>query len=91
MNIVYKEGKSYTDSYGLSKWPLDNLKKRSAYDPEVATKVPIHFMETDRKRNFKFSEWAPGTCTSYTDFIRTEETETPIFGISSSEVQNNFF
>ncbi|MBW0566971.1 hypothetical protein O181_106686 [Austropuccinia psidii MF-1] len=59
MTIIYKEGKSHTNSNGLSRWPLDNVKRNSAYDPEVAAKIPIHFMEIDRTRNFRLSEWAP--------------------------------
>ncbi|MBW0521864.1 hypothetical protein O181_061579 [Austropuccinia psidii MF-1] len=59
MTIMYKEGKSHTNADGLSRWPLDNVKSNPAYDPEVAAKIPIHFMEIDRKKNFRFSEWAP--------------------------------
>ncbi|MBW0470713.1 hypothetical protein O181_010428 [Austropuccinia psidii MF-1] len=59
MTIIYKEGKSHTNSDGLSRWPLDNIKRKPAYDPEVAAKIPIHFMEIDRKKNFRFSEWTP--------------------------------
>ncbi|MBW0537557.1 hypothetical protein O181_077272 [Austropuccinia psidii MF-1] len=57
MNIVYKEGKIHTNEDGLSKWPLDNFKSNTAYDPEVEDKVPIHFMEIDRRKDFRFSEW----------------------------------
>ncbi|MBW0584027.1 hypothetical protein O181_123742 [Austropuccinia psidii MF-1] len=59
MTIIYKEGRSNTNADGLSRWPLDNVKSNPAYDPEVAAKTPIHFMEIDRRKNFKFSEWAP--------------------------------
>ncbi|MBW0536616.1 hypothetical protein O181_076331 [Austropuccinia psidii MF-1] len=55
MTIAYKEGKSHTNADGLSRWPLDNVKKNSAYDPEVAAQIPIPFMEIDRRKNFKFS------------------------------------
>ncbi|MBW0587038.1 hypothetical protein O181_126753, partial [Austropuccinia psidii MF-1] len=63
MIIIYKKGKSHTNSDGLSRWLLDNVKRNPAYDPEVAAKIPIHFMEIDRRRNFGFSEWAPGSGT----------------------------
>ncbi|MBW0521892.1 hypothetical protein O181_061607 [Austropuccinia psidii MF-1] len=59
MTIIYKEGKSHTNADDLSRWPLDNVKRNQAYDPEVEAKIPIHFMEIDRRKNFRFSEWAP--------------------------------
>ncbi|MBW0592595.1 hypothetical protein O181_132310, partial [Austropuccinia psidii MF-1] len=58
MTIIYKEGKSHTNADGLSRWPLDNVKSNPAYDPEVSAKIPFHFMERDRKKNIRFSEWA---------------------------------
>ncbi|MBW0463598.1 hypothetical protein O181_003313 [Austropuccinia psidii MF-1] len=85
MTIIYKEGKSHTNADGLSRWPLDNVKSNPAYDPEVAAKTPIHFMEIDRKKNFRFSEWAPGSGTPESGNTDSEGTETPILGISSSE------
>ncbi|MBW0561673.1 hypothetical protein O181_101388 [Austropuccinia psidii MF-1] len=63
MTIIYKEGKSHTNADGLSRCPLDNVRSNPAYDPEVAAKIPIHFMETDRRKNFPYSEWAPGSGT----------------------------
>ncbi|MBW0515368.1 hypothetical protein O181_055083 [Austropuccinia psidii MF-1] len=59
MIIIYKEGKSHTNADGLRRWPLDNVKRNLAHDPEVADKIPIHFMEIDRRKNFRFSEWEP--------------------------------
>ncbi|MBW0569527.1 hypothetical protein O181_109242 [Austropuccinia psidii MF-1] len=59
ITIIYKEGKSHINADGLRRWPLDNVKSTPAYDPEVAAKIPIHFMEIDRRKNFRFSEWAP--------------------------------
>ncbi|MBW0562177.1 hypothetical protein O181_101892 [Austropuccinia psidii MF-1] len=56
MTIIYKEGKSHTNAYGLSRWPKDNVKSNPAYDPEVAVKIPVHFMGIDRKKNFRFSD-----------------------------------
>ncbi|MBW0484224.1 hypothetical protein O181_023939 [Austropuccinia psidii MF-1] len=54
MTIIYKEVKSHTNADGLSRWPLDNVKSNPAYDPEVAAKIPIHFMELYRRKNFRF-------------------------------------
>ncbi|MBW0585903.1 hypothetical protein O181_125618 [Austropuccinia psidii MF-1] len=59
MNIIHKEGKCHTNADSLSRWPLDNVKRDPAYDPKVAAKIPIHFMEIDGRKNFRFSEWAP--------------------------------
>ncbi|MBW0493051.1 hypothetical protein O181_032766 [Austropuccinia psidii MF-1] len=59
MTIIYKEGKSHANADGLSRGPLDNFKRNPAYDPEVAAKIPIYFREIDRRKNFRFSEWAP--------------------------------
>ncbi|MBW0576232.1 hypothetical protein O181_115947 [Austropuccinia psidii MF-1] len=72
MTIIYKEGKSHTNADGLSRWPLDNSKSNPACDPEVVAKIPIYFMEIYRKKNFRFSEWAP-------------ESGTPDSGNTSSE------
>ncbi|MBW0539030.1 hypothetical protein O181_078745 [Austropuccinia psidii MF-1] len=58
MTIIYKEGKSHTNADDLSRWPLDNVKSNPAFDPEVAAKIPIHFIQIDRKKNFRFSECA---------------------------------
>ncbi|MBW0518755.1 hypothetical protein O181_058470 [Austropuccinia psidii MF-1] len=91
MTIIYKEGKSHTNADGLSRGPLDNVKSNPAYDPEVSAKIPIHFMEIDRKKNFRISEWAPECGTLDSGNTESEGTETPILGISSSELQNEFF
>ncbi|MBW0590247.1 hypothetical protein O181_129962 [Austropuccinia psidii MF-1] len=90
MTIIYKEGKSNTNADGLRRWPLDNVKSNPAYDHEVSAKTPIHFMEIDRKKNFRFSEWAPESGTLESVNTNSEWTETPILGISSSELQNEF-
>ncbi|MBW0492636.1 hypothetical protein O181_032351 [Austropuccinia psidii MF-1] len=50
MTIIYKERISHTNADRLSGWPLDNVKSNPAYDPEVAAKIPIHFMEIDRMK-----------------------------------------
>ncbi|MBW0585237.1 hypothetical protein O181_124952 [Austropuccinia psidii MF-1] len=90
MTIIYKEGKSHTNADGLSRWPMDNVKSNPAYDPEVAAKIPIHFMEVDRKKNFRFSEWSPDSGTLDNGNTNSGGTETPILGISSSELHNEF-
>ncbi|MBW0471207.1 hypothetical protein O181_010922 [Austropuccinia psidii MF-1] len=91
MTIIHKDVKSHTNAYGLGRWPLDNFKRNSAYDPEVANKIPIRFMEIDRRKNFRFSEWEPEFGTSDSDPTETEGTETPILRISSSELHNICF
>ncbi|MBW0523971.1 hypothetical protein O181_063686 [Austropuccinia psidii MF-1] len=83
MTIIYKEGKSHTNADGLSRWPLDNVKSNPAYYPEVAAKIPIHFIEINRKKNFRFSQWEPESSTLDSGNTDSEETETPILGISS--------
>ncbi|MBW0487861.1 hypothetical protein O181_027576 [Austropuccinia psidii MF-1] len=70
---------------------IDNLKSNPAYKQEVYAKIPIHFMEIDRKRNLKSSEWAPGSGSLDTDHIRPEETGTAILGIQLYELQNELF
>ncbi|MBW0502212.1 hypothetical protein O181_041927 [Austropuccinia psidii MF-1] len=91
MTIIYNKGKSHTNADGLSRWPLENLKSKPAYDPEVAAKIPIHLMEIDRSKNFRFSEWEPENGTPVSGDTGSEGTETPILGISSSELHNEFF
>ncbi|MBW0475752.1 hypothetical protein O181_015467 [Austropuccinia psidii MF-1] len=90
MNIICKEGKSHTNSDSLSRWPLDNVKNNHAYQPEVAAKIPIHFMEIYRRKNFRFSEWSPESGTVDIGNTDSEGTETPILGISSSKLHNEF-
>ncbi|MBW0516275.1 hypothetical protein O181_055990 [Austropuccinia psidii MF-1] len=48
-------------------------------------------MEIDRKKNFRFSEWAPECCTTDSGKTNSEGIKTPILGISSSELHNEFF
>ena len=90
MTIIYKEGENHTNAYGLSRWPLDNVKSNPAYDPEGAAKIPIHFMEMDRRENLRFSEWEIEHGTLDNENTASEGTETPILGISSSELHNEF-
>ncbi|MBW0543895.1 hypothetical protein O181_083610 [Austropuccinia psidii MF-1] len=91
MKIIYKEGKSHTNEDGLRRWPLDNVRSNPAYDPELEAKIPIHFIEIDRRKKFRFSEWAPGNGTPISGDTGSEETEAPILGISSSELHNEIF
>ncbi|MBW0536502.1 hypothetical protein O181_076217 [Austropuccinia psidii MF-1] len=91
MTITYKEGKCQINADGLQRWPLDNVKSNTAYDPEVEANIPIHFMEIDRRKNFRFSEWEPGSGTSDGEDTDSEGAETPILGISSSEMHNELF
>ncbi|MBW0556732.1 hypothetical protein O181_096447 [Austropuccinia psidii MF-1] len=71
--------------------PLDNVKSNPAYDPEAEAKIAIHFMEIDRRKNFRFFEWAPESGTLDSGNTDLEGTETPILGIGSSELHNEFF
>ncbi|MBW0471987.1 hypothetical protein O181_011702 [Austropuccinia psidii MF-1] len=48
-------------------------------------------MKIDRRKNFRFSEWAPGSGTSDSGNTDSEGTETSIFGIHSSQLHNYFF
>ncbi|MBW0545138.1 hypothetical protein O181_084853 [Austropuccinia psidii MF-1] len=91
MTIIYKECRSHTNADGLSRWPLDNVRRNPAYDPQVAAKIPIHFMKIDSKKNFRFSEWAPESGTLDSGNTDSEVTETPILGICSSALHNEFF
>ncbi|MBW0536891.1 hypothetical protein O181_076606 [Austropuccinia psidii MF-1] len=91
MTIIYKEGESNKNADGLSRWPLDNVKRNPAYDPEVAAKILIPFMEIDRRKNFRFSEWAPESGTPVSGDTGSEGTETLILGMRSSELHNEFF
>ncbi|MBW0552180.1 hypothetical protein O181_091895 [Austropuccinia psidii MF-1] len=77
MTMIYKEGKSHTNEDGLSRWPLDNVKGNPAYYPEVAAKISLHLMETDRRTNFRFYEWAPEDCNPDGGDTESEGTETP--------------
>ncbi|MBW0467174.1 hypothetical protein O181_006889 [Austropuccinia psidii MF-1] len=45
----------------------------------------------DRNKNFRFSEWAPECGTPDSGNTDSEGAKTPIFGIRSSELHNEFF
>ncbi|MBW0498087.1 hypothetical protein O181_037802 [Austropuccinia psidii MF-1] len=51
----------------------------------------MHFMGIDRRKNLRFSEWAPEGGTPKSGDTDSERTETPILGIGSSELHNEFF
>ncbi|MBW0493371.1 hypothetical protein O181_033086 [Austropuccinia psidii MF-1] len=91
ITIIYKEGKSHTNAYGLRRWPLDNVKSNPAYDSEVAAEIPLHFMEIDKKKNSRFSEWERESGTPDSGNNDSQGTETHILGLSSSELHNEFF
>ncbi|MBW0510774.1 hypothetical protein O181_050489 [Austropuccinia psidii MF-1] len=48
-------------------------------------------MEIDRRKNFRFSECAPESGTPNSGETDSEGTETPILGIRSSQLHNEFF
>ncbi|MBW0486986.1 hypothetical protein O181_026701 [Austropuccinia psidii MF-1] len=48
-------------------------------------------MGIDTRKNFRFSEWAPESGTSDSGDTDLEGTETPILGIGSSQLHNEFF
>ncbi|MBW0483470.1 hypothetical protein O181_023185 [Austropuccinia psidii MF-1] len=91
IKIIYKEKKIHTNVDGLRRWPLDNVKSNPAYDPEVAAKIHIHFIEKDMRKNFRCFEWVPEIGTPDSGDTEPEGTETPILGISSLELPNIFF
>ncbi|MBW0470631.1 hypothetical protein O181_010346 [Austropuccinia psidii MF-1] len=57
---------------------------------QVSAKIPIQFMELDRRKNLRFSERAPEDGTSDRGNTDSEGIETPIFEINSSELHNGF-
>ncbi|MBW0536776.1 hypothetical protein O181_076491 [Austropuccinia psidii MF-1] len=83
--------KSHTNADGLSRWPLDNVRRNPAYDPEVSAKIPTHFMEKDRRKNSRFFKWEPESGTPDSEDTESEGTETPILGIRASELHNELF
>ncbi|MBW0494201.1 hypothetical protein O181_033916 [Austropuccinia psidii MF-1] len=91
MTIIYKKGKIHTNEYGLSIWALEDFKINPSNDPKVPAKIPINFMETDRRKNFQFSEWEPEFGSSDSDSTELEGKETSILQISSSELHNELF
>ncbi|MBW0485940.1 hypothetical protein O181_025655 [Austropuccinia psidii MF-1] len=91
MTIIYKEGKIHANADGVNRWPLGNVKKNPSYDPEGATKIPIHSIKIDRRKNLRFSKWAPESGTAVSEDTGSEGTKTPILQISSSEVHNKLF
>ncbi|MBW0503312.1 hypothetical protein O181_043027 [Austropuccinia psidii MF-1] len=72
-----------TTNRHMLKWQIaiqeyrGNMTSNPAYNTEVAAKIPIHFMEIDRRKNFRFSEWAPGSGTPDSGDTDSEGTEPP--------------
>ncbi|MBW0487125.1 hypothetical protein O181_026840 [Austropuccinia psidii MF-1] len=91
MTIIHKEGKSHTNADGLCRWPLYNVKGSPAYDPELEARIPIHFIEIDRKKNFRFPELVPEGGTPDSGNTSSEGTKTAILGISSSGLHTELF
>ncbi|MBW0501387.1 hypothetical protein O181_041102 [Austropuccinia psidii MF-1] len=63
---------------------------RLYYDPEVEANIPIHLIEIDSKKYFRFSQWAPESGTPDSKDTEQEGRDTPISGIISSELHNEF-
>ncbi|MBW0499954.1 hypothetical protein O181_039669 [Austropuccinia psidii MF-1] len=91
ITIICKEGKCHTNADGLRRWAMDKAKSNPDCYSKVAAKIPIHFMEIDRKKNFRFSGWAPKSGTQESKDTGSEVTGTPILGISSSDLDNELF
>ncbi|MBW0583312.1 hypothetical protein O181_123027, partial [Austropuccinia psidii MF-1] len=53
--------------------------------------IPHRRSSHNRRKNFRFSEWAPESGTLDSGNTDSEGTETPILAISSSELHNEFF
>ncbi|MBW0476125.1 hypothetical protein O181_015840 [Austropuccinia psidii MF-1] len=51
----------------------------------------VHRRSTKQEKNFRFSEWEPESDTLDSEDTESEGTETPILGISPSDLQNEFF
>ncbi|MBW0518713.1 hypothetical protein O181_058428 [Austropuccinia psidii MF-1] len=88
---IMDEGKIHTNADGLIRWPLDNVKRNPAYDPELEAKIAIHFIEIERRKDFRFSERAPGSGTPDSEDTESKGTKTPILGISPSKLHNELF
>ncbi|MBW0507420.1 hypothetical protein O181_047135 [Austropuccinia psidii MF-1] len=68
----------------------DTWENHVQYIGRVLTKIPIHLMEIDRRKNFRFSKWEPESGTPDSGDTNSEGTETHISGISSSKRHNKF-
>ncbi|MBW0469955.1 hypothetical protein O181_009670 [Austropuccinia psidii MF-1] len=91
MTIIYKEVKSHTNADGLRGWPLVNVKSNPAYGPEVEARFPIHLMDIHRRKDFRFSEWEPGSGAPDSGNTYSGGKETSVLGGSSSELHNELF
>ncbi|MBW0475069.1 hypothetical protein O181_014784 [Austropuccinia psidii MF-1] len=90
MTTGYKEGKGHTNEDGLSRWPLNNDQAISAYYLEKRAKIPIQYMEIDRKRNFELSIWALYNDPTNPEQSFEEYEEVAILGIRSSNLNTEF-
>ncbi|MBW0466845.1 hypothetical protein O181_006560 [Austropuccinia psidii MF-1] len=88
MTIIYKEGRVHTNADGLSRFSLATVQTNPAYDPEVAAKMLIHFMEIYRRKKFRFSQWAPESGTPDTLLSEPDRKETPILRYRSLELES---
>ncbi|MBW0549879.1 hypothetical protein O181_089594 [Austropuccinia psidii MF-1] len=84
----------YTDCTALKsllkmKTTNRHMLRRQIAPQEYKGNMPIINKE-GRRRNFRFSEWAPGSGTLNSGNTDSQGTETPILGISSSELHNEF-
>ncbi|MBW0466837.1 hypothetical protein O181_006552 [Austropuccinia psidii MF-1] len=83
MITISKEAKIHKNALFLSRWPTDNFKSNPAYYSEVVAKISVHFMELERRRTFRFSEWAPAGDNPDSHQSSKVKKETAILGISS--------
>ncbi|MBW0476766.1 hypothetical protein O181_016481 [Austropuccinia psidii MF-1] len=67
------------------------LRWKIAIQEYRAAKIPIHFLEIERRKTLRFSEWASEDGTPGTEETESEGTETPILGIGFSELHNELF
>ncbi|MBW0542817.1 hypothetical protein O181_082532 [Austropuccinia psidii MF-1] len=63
-------------------WIMSRATQRM-YDPGVEAKIPIHFFEIDRKKNFRFSGWAPEGGTPDSEDAESEGAGAHTLGISA--------
>ncbi|MBW0470658.1 hypothetical protein O181_010373 [Austropuccinia psidii MF-1] len=87
--------KLYTDS-ACSQGLGAALHQRQIVDGEpregVICYISMQLKDSEaRRQNFEFSEWAPESGTPDSKEPESEGTETPILGICSSELNNEFF
>ncbi|MBW0542468.1 hypothetical protein O181_082183 [Austropuccinia psidii MF-1] len=105
-DVVFEITKERRDAYERIKYELTNAPVLILPDFELLFKLYIDEAysqglgealhqrqivdEIDRKKNFRFSAWAPESGTLDSGNTDSEGTDTPILGISSSELHNKF-